>query len=287
MKRILLLALCLMCIAGTASAYQLYLKCPSDKTSTDKVSEIQVGLPVKCSIDSNFPAGTTFNLAFYQSQYTATLISKQPITIQENHNTQYKLIDTDGLPGGMYKVEIQFIGADDPRISSDSVITQLVNLIDRSGEIEITSPLTQDEKEALRIEGSIYHLGGEGVEIEVRGADGRVFGPQWIGTTNDLRNNAGKFTKKVTVPGPGSYDVDFRDAKGYIGKVTFKVTAPETPVATTIPITTAQVVKTTKPVTTAPPTAAPTETPQSPASPITVLCALGLAGVLGIAVLRK
>jgi hypothetical protein len=276
-----------MCIAGTASAYQLYLKCPKDKTSTDKVDEIQVGLPLTCSIDSNFPAGTTFDIAFYQSQYTATLISKQPVTIQENHNTQYKLIDTQGLPGGTYKIEIQFIGADEPRISSDSITTQLVKLIDRSGEIEITSPMIQSTDDALRIEGEIYKGGSDGVEIEVRGPDGRIFGPQWVGTTNDIKNGAGKFTKKVVITTPGSYDVDFKDAKGYVGTITFTVEAPATQTTTVIPTTTAPaVVKTTKTPAAAAPTPWPTAT-QSPVSPLTVLCAAGLAGLVVVLHHRK
>lgn len=277
MKRIILLALCLMCIAGTASAYQLYLKCPSDKDSSAAQSEIQVGLPLKCSIDSNFPAGTTFNLAFYQSGYTSTLISKQTVTIQASHNTQYKIFDTQGVPGGTYKIEIQFIGADEPRISSDSVTTQLVKLLDRSGDIEVDPGLlTQSTADALRIEGSIKKAGNDGVQIEVRGPDGRIFGPQWIGTTNDMKNGAGKFTKKVIIATPGSYDVDFTDANGYIGKVTFTVEDKATPTQTTVPATTA-VVRTTKPVTTAP-TPWPTAT-QSPVSPLTVLCAAGIAGL--------
>jgi hypothetical protein len=285
MKRIILLALCLMCIAGTASAYQLYLKCPSDKTSSDAQSEIQVGLPLKCSIDSNFPAGTTFNLAFYQSQYTATLISKQVVTIQANHNTQYKIFDTQGVPGGTYKIEIQFVGADEPRISSDSVTTQLVKLLDRSSDIEIDpSLLTQTTDDALRIEGDIKKAGNDGVQIEVRGPDGRIFGPQWIGTTNDMKSGAGKFTKKVTVSGPGSYDVDFTDANSYIGKVTFTVEDKATPAQTTVPATTA-VVRTTKLVTTAP-TPWPTAT-QSPVSPLTMLCAAGIAGLFVVFGHRK
>jgi hypothetical protein len=286
MKRIILLALCLMCIAGTASAYQLYLKCPTEKTSTDTVSEIQAGLPLKCSIDSNFPAGTSFNIVLYQSQYTATLISSQPVTIQESKNTQYKLFDTQGLPGGMYKVEVQFIGADEPRISSDSVTLQLVTLVDRSTEIEINNGLlTQNLADALRIEGTIKKLGSDGVQLEVRGPDGRIFGPQYIGTTNNIQDGSGSFTKKVAVTSAGSYDVDFSDAKGYIGKVTFTVVAPETQGPTAIPTTTAPVVTTIK-VPTTMPTPWPAAT-QSPLSPLTILCAIGLAGLLMVLVRRE
>lgn len=279
MKRIILLALCLMCIAGTASAYQLYLKCPSDKPEiSDKVSKIQVGVPLKCSIDSNFPAGTTFNIVFYQSQYTATEISSQPLTIQEAKTTQYKLIDTVGLKDGTYKIEVQFVGADEPRLSSDSKTVQIVELVDRSDEIEITSPMTQKVEDALRIEGSIYHLGSDGVQIEIRGPDGRIFGPQYIATTGEIRDGSGKFTKKVPVTTPGEYDVDFSDANGYIGQVTFMVTGAETAATTAIPTTTSVITRTQKPDTTIP-TPWPTTTPESPISPFTVLCAAGLAGL--------
>lgn len=271
MKRIILLMLCLFCMAGPVSAYGLYLSCPET---------IQAGLPLKCSVDSDFPAGTTFNIALYQSQYTATLISKQPITIQSNHNTQYKLFDTQGLPGGTYKVEVQYVGNDEPRLRSDSKTLQLVKVIDRSGEIEITSPLTQDRDEALRIEGSIKGLGNDGLEIEVRGDDGRIFGPQWIGSTKDIRDGSGMFTKKVTITTAGSYDVDFSDAKGYIGKVTFTVTSPEATAApTTIPTTTPPAVVTTQKTMVTQPTPWPTAT-QSPVSPFTILCAAGIAGLL-------
>ena len=111
MKRILIIVLFLLCFAGTASAYQFYLSCPES---------VQVGLPLKCSIESNLPAGTTFDLAFYQSGYTATPISKQSVTIQDSHATQYKLFDTKGLPGGQYKMEAQFRGNDESSLSSDS-----------------------------------------------------------------------------------------------------------------------------------------------------------------------
>jgi len=273
MKRIILIALCLMCIVGTASAYQLYLSCPES---------VQVGLPLKCSLDSNFPAGTTFDIVFYQSGYTATAISHQSVTIQDNQATQYKLFDTRGLPGGQYKVEIQFIGSDEGRLSSDSKILQLPKLIDRSADITITSPMTQTLTEALRIEGSITKVGNDGVEIEVRGPDGVIFGSQWIGTKVDMRSGAGVFTKLVAVTSPGEYDVTFKDAKGYIGVVTFNVPAPVTTAPTSSPIRTP--LNTTRPPTTGP-TPLPTPT-SSPLSPVSLVAALGIVGVL-FAVLAK
>ncbi len=272
MKKIVLIALFLMCIVGSASAYQLYLSCPET---------VQVGLPLKCSLDSNFPAGTTFDVVVYQSGYTATPLRRQSVTIQENQATQYQIFDTKGLPGGQYKVEIQFIGPDEGRLSSDSVTTQLPRFLDRSNEITITSPMTQTSDEPLRIEGSIVKAGNEGVQVEVSGPDGVIFGPQWIGTKLYIQSGAGEFTQQVSVIKPGDYDVTFKDAKGYIGVKTFKVVAPATSVPTTVPTTV---------VTTRPPTTVPTPLPtttQSPLSPLPIVAALSLVGLLSVIVTKK
>jgi len=276
MKKIILILIGLMLLTGTASAYGLYVNC-SPKS-------IQVGETLKCSVDSDFPAGMTFDMVFYQSQYTATEVSRQSVTIQDNKQTQYKLFDTVGLPGGQYKMEIQFNGAEAPSLRSDSVTDQLITLIDRSDEITITSPVTQPLADALQISGSIAKGSNSGVELEVRGPDGKVFGPQWIGTKDNGRNGDGIFTQKVSVSGPGSYDVTFTDQKGFIGIKTFLVTAPATQAATTVPV------KTSAPVTTRPMTTVPTPLPtatKSPLSPIAVIGALGLAGLIAVAASRK
>lgn len=273
MKKILFMALFLMCIVGSASAYQLYLKCPET---------VQVGLPLKCSIDSNFPAGTTFDVVVYQSGYTATPLRRQAVTVQENQATQYQLIDTKGLPGGQYKVEIQFIGPDEGRLSTDSVTLQLPRFLDRSNEITLTSPMTQTSDEPLRIEGSVTKVGNEGIQIEVTGPDGVIFGPQWIGTKEYIQSGAGEFTQQVSVSKPGDYEVSFRDSKGYIGVKTFKVIAPATSVPTTI--------ATTAPVTTRPSTTVTTvlsTTTQASLSFMPIITALTLAGIVSVMVMKK
>ncbi|PKL70826.1 MAG: hypothetical protein CVV30_05645 [Methanomicrobiales archaeon HGW-Methanomicrobiales-1] len=274
MKRILLIALCLVCITGTASAYGLYMDCDES---------VQAGLPLKCSFDSDFPPGTTFDIVFYQSLTTATEVSRQALTIQDNKLTQYKLLDTKGLPGGNYKIEVQYTSKGEASLRSDSKTMQLVKIIDRSNEITITSPLTQDPDAALRIEGSIAKLGNDGVKIEVRGPDGVLFN-NWIGSKATIQSGAGTFSKLVTVTGPGEYEVMFTDAKGYIGTVTFNVVAPATQVITTIPTTT-PIPKTTKALTTVP-TPWPTAT-QSPLSPITVLIGIAGTGLAAVFVMKR
>jgi hypothetical protein len=274
MKRIIILALFLMCITGTASAYGLYVNCTEN---------VQVGLPVRCSIDGDFPPGTTFDIVFYQTQFTATEVSRQSLVIQDNKLTQYKFLDTKGLPGGNYKVEVQYTSAGEASLRSDSVTLQFVKLIDRSDELTITSPLTQKPADALRIEGSIKKLGNEGVKIKVSGPDGVAF-DNWIGSKESVQSGDGVFTKLVTVSGPGEYEVEFTDAKGYIGTVKFQVPAPVTQVITTIPTTTA-VVKTTKALTTVP-TPWPTAT-KSSLSPITALMGIAGAGLVAILVMKR
>lgn len=274
MKKLLLIALGIMLLTGTVSAYGLYLSCPTS---------VQVGLPLKCSIDSDFPAGTALNLVLYQSVYTATQVKSEPVVIQEDHATQYRLYDTTGLPGGQYKIEVQFVGAKEYALRSDSVTSVLVKLIDRTSEITITSPSSQPFADALRIEGSIIHEGNDGVEIEVRGPDGRIFGPQYIGTKSNIQNGAGVFTQKVTVTSPGDYDVSFTDSKGYIGTIRFLVTAPATQQMTTYASQTPR-------VTTRPPTSIPTPIPtatKAPLSPLPVAGALIIAGLLITALGKK
>jgi len=267
MKKILLLAIGLMLLVGSVSAYGLYIACPQS---------IQVGDPLKCTVDSDFPAGTSFDLVFYQSQYTATQINSQPVVIQDDHATQYILYDTAGLPGGQYKVEVHFNGPQESSLRSDSVTSVLVTLQDRSGEITITSPSSQPLASALRIEGSIAKKGNSGVQIKVTGPDGTVFPQQYIETKNNPQNGAGVFSKQVLVGSPGDYDVSFSDPDGFIGTISFLVTAPATITMATVPVTVATS-RTTRPVTTVP-TPWPTAT-KSPLSPVTITGALALAGI--------
>jgi hypothetical protein len=272
-KRIMFIAVCLISISGSASAYQVYLRCPES---------VQAGLLLNCSVDSNLPAGTTFDVVFYQSVYLEAPFSHRSFVIREDHATMYQSFDTKGLPGGSYKVEVRFSGPEEGKLSSDSVTLRVFGLIDRSGEITITSPLSQTLNEALRIEGSITRLGNKGVDIEVRGRDGFVFGPQYTGTKVDFRSGSGVFTQRAAVTQAGTYDVYFRDSDGYIGMKTFSVIPSATPSPTTVPKTTG--------VTSRPTTSTPASLPTTTASPlslVTVVAALAGVGLLATSMARK
>jgi len=270
-KFIPVLLLLSLFLAGSASAYGIYLNC-SPLT-------IPVGQTIKCSVDSNFPAGTSFNLVFYQSQYTSTLIDSQAMATQPNQLTQYALFDTTGLPGGQYKVEIQFNGVVTP--NSDSALTQIITLTDRSSDLTINSPTTQDLADALVISGSLKNGGNKGIQIQVDGTSaGRVFGPQYIGTTNNIQNGAGVFSQTISVTQPDDYKVKFADANGAITTVTFHVVAPT--VATTIPtITTPPPVATTKLV-----TYTPIPTPSATRSSLPVVVVIGALGIAMLVAVR-
>ena len=248
---------------------RLYLRCPESAL---------VGLPLNCSVDSNFPVGTPVDIVFYRSSaYTSTPLSRQSITIQENHATLYQLFDTKGLSGGQYKVEALLSRTDEEKLSTDSMTWQLPRLIDRAGEITITSPTSQTLNEALRIEGAMMKAGDRGVEIEVRGPDGVVFGPRWIDTKLLIQDGSGEFAYRVTLTHSGDYDVSFRDTQGYVGVKTFKVVPAVTPVLTAVLTTTG----TSQPPTTAPaPSPATTQSPLSPLASIVVLSITGLISVI-------
>ncbi len=265
-KRMILLTVCLLGIAGSASAYQIYLSCPES---------VQAGLPLNCSVDSNLPTGTEFDVVFYQSVYIAQPFSRMSFTIQADHPTMHLSLDTKGLTGGQYKVEIRFSGPEEGKLSSDSVTMQVPKLIDRSGDLTITSPLTQTFGEALRIEGSMKNLGNKGIDMEVRGSDGLVFGPQFTDTKVDFRSGAGVFTRRVAVTTPGRYDVYFSDIDGYIGVTSFTVLPAGSQVPTVVPSAT---LTGTQPAATVP--SLPPTTPKSPLSLFVVIATLSMLVLL-------
>ena len=123
MNRIIFFTACLLVLVGSASAYGLYLNCPDSGT---------IGQTVKCSIDSDFPPGTTFDLVFSDS---TNMIDRQPVTVLQNQATQYKLFDTQGLKNGQYTITLEFNGVT-PSMRSDSVGSQTISL---SG---VASPVT-------------------------------------------------------------------------------------------------------------------------------------------------
>ncbi len=283
----LLFLLSMVLIVGSASAYELIITCPDS---------LPVGAPLSVTGTTSYPAGTTFDMVFSSTGQTGQQIASVPVTVSGDKNengdrTINVIFDTTGLSGGQYKVEARPRGDAAGSLSSSSQTLRIVQLIDRSGEIHITSPLNQRIPNALLIEGYIDNVANSGVQINVVGPQGGVFGPAFIGTQTRGGGNAGYFSKNIAVDQEGNYYVTFTDSQEeYIGQKMFTVngplptiTSPVTPEQTTVTTATETPYPTFTPVVT---TVAPTPT-KSPEPVFGILAGLCGAGFLVSGKFRK
>lgn len=139
MPRSILFIICLISLVACVSGYGFVLNCPEN---------VQIGIPLKCSIDSDFPQGKTFDIVFIQTKDTAAEISRQPLTIQGNQITQYAFLDTKGYPGGNYKVEAQYTGSNETQLRTGSVTMQMVNLVESNSRTNTTAIITSGQTPA-------------------------------------------------------------------------------------------------------------------------------------------
>jgi hypothetical protein len=271
MKKIaIIVLLAMVLIVGVASAYVLTIDCPA---------KLPVGAPLPVTGTTSFPVGTTFDLVFSSSGQTSNMISSIPVTVGDDKSFN-TVFETTGLKGGMYKVEAIPRGDYQSKLSSDSTTIRVVELVDRSDMLHITSPVNQDIPNALLIEGYISKAGSSGVKLDVIGPLGKVFGPSYIATTTRGGNQDGYFSQNIPVNEPGNYDARFSDTTGYIGVKTFGVKAPVTPV----PVVTSEetLLFTPTPTTLRPvQTKTPVPTPTKSGSPLAgIIAGLGVAGFL-------
>lgn len=216
---ILLALIALLTLCGTVSAYYLTLEAPK---------EIQVGMPLIITGSTNLPAGTSTDMTFSLVEYTQTQIDKQPVTIQGDKNFKVKF-ETAGLKKGTYKIELLA----SRELSSDSQTMKVVQLIDRSDEVQLTSSQKQDFTGSLILAGTAPKNGDAGIQIQVSNENGdTIYGPEFIPTTKE-----GVFSKKIPIPSAGKYDVTFSDGKGLIGTFLFTSIKAVTIVPTVTSIT--------------------------------------------------
>jgi hypothetical protein len=212
MKKIVLLMIGLLFLPVYASAYQVNINAPET---------LAVGKPLIVTGVTTFPPGMSVDVVLYYQLTTTTEIKRQVVTVRPD-KTFKVLFDTTGLKTGTYKVEVPVNGM------GDSVTMRLVRIIDRSTEIQLDSPVSQQFTGKLVIAGIIAGDENSGVQVEVFGPDNTgVFGPQFVNT-----NYEGAFSTDVPISIPGEYEVSFTDAKGFIGTRIITATGPQTPVAT-------------------------------------------------------
>jgi hypothetical protein len=218
--------LCCALCGGFAQAYELIIKAPS---------EVQRGMPIVVNGTSNLPPGISVDIVLTKSGYVSEELERQTVTLQANNEFSVDF-DTSGYPKGIYKVEVPAISG--YSYLGDSVTLKVVQIIDRSDEISFSAFKSQEMDGTLDIEGTIAGLKNSGIQIGVTGPDGKaVFGPAYVAVKSD-----GTFSTKVPVTEPGSYNISFTDARGFLGTV--MVTVTEKPSATTPPT----VIPTTNPV---------------------------------------
>jgi hypothetical protein len=223
MKKIVLLVMGLLFLSGYASAYLVNIEAPDT---------LSVGKPLIVTGTTTFGIGTPIDVVLYYQLTTTTEIKRKIVYVQSDY-TFRTVFDTTGLKTGMYKVEVPTNGM------GNSVNMRVVNLVDRSDEIRLTSATTQNFNEKIIIAGSIKGDENSGVQIEVIGPDNSViFGPSYV-TTDYL----GNFAADIPVQEPGEFEVSFTDAKGYVGKRIVTVTGLQplasTPVPTTLSVVSA------------------------------------------------
>src|SRR5271169_1992573 len=217
MKKIVLLLLGLLFLSGCASAYTVMIEAPDS---------IPVGKPLVVTGNTTYGIGTPIDVVLYYQVTTSTEVERKVAYIQSD-KTFRTFFDTTGLPKGTYKVEVPVNGG------GDSTTMRVVQLIDRSDEIQMGSATTQNMNGKLYIAGSSSTDTNSGIQIEVFDPEGAIiFGPKYINT-----NIRGDFTAEVPITETGDYDISFTDANGYIGDKTITVVGAQT-LATTAPVVT-------------------------------------------------
>jgi hypothetical protein len=215
MKKIVLLIMGLLFLSGFASAYLVNIEAPDT---------LSVGKPLIVTGTTTFGIGTPIDVVLYYQLTTTTEIKRKIVYVQSDYSFR-AVFDTTGLKTGMYKVEVPTNGM------GNSVNMRVVNLVDRSDDIQLSSATTQNFNQKISIAGSINGDENSGVQIEVIGPGNIVvFGPGYINT-----NYLGYFATDIPITEPGDYEVSFTDARGYVGKRIITVTGLQYLTSTTSP----------------------------------------------------
>jgi hypothetical protein len=213
-----LLGLLLLC-TGVVSAYEIKCSCPN---------EVYRGDIITIEGTSTLPPGYSTSIRLYEVQPLSRELTSQDLVIQQDGLWSIQL-QTFSLEEGTYKFEIVEDIMDYP-LSSGSDKTKIFKVIDRSGEITISSPSTQKSTDTLELSGRAPEVGSAGLQIEVTDSRGAIiYGPTYIRT-----DAGGSFSEEVPVSGPGRYYVTFSDFRNnearFISRVSFTLEEPGTPV---------------------------------------------------------
>lgn len=167
MNRFVLLMLGLLFLVGNAAAYQITIYAPES---------VSVGKPLVVTGTTTYSIGTPIHVILYH-QVTANTEVQRKNGYVLNDGSFRVVFDTTDLKKGTYKVEVPLEGL------GDSITTRIVQLIDRSDEIVLSSLQEQQFTGTLTIAGLAQGNQNSGIQIEVTDPGGeRILGPQYIGT---------------------------------------------------------------------------------------------------------
>ena len=121
MKKVVLLVMGLLFLSGFAAAYEVTI---------DTRSTLSIGEPLVVTGTTTFGIGTPIDVVLYYQLTTATEIKRKVVYVQSD-KTFKAVFDTIDLKKGNYKVEVPANGL------GDSVTMRLVQLVDRSDDLEL------------------------------------------------------------------------------------------------------------------------------------------------------
>lgn len=127
MKWIILIALCLMFIAGIASAYQVNIDAPES---------LSIGQPLIVTGTTTLGIGTPIDVVLYSQLTTMTEVERKIVYVQSD-KTFKTFFDTSNLKKGTYKVEIPANGLESP-----SMNLRLVKILDSSSETPVPTTIS-------------------------------------------------------------------------------------------------------------------------------------------------
>jgi hypothetical protein len=218
MKKIVCMTVLLLLCIGSAAAYEIKCDCPQ---------EVYRGQVIEVQGTSTLPPGYSTWLTLYEVQPLARQLGQVTIVIQQGGVWSAE-IPTAGLEGGTYKFEIYEDTMNYPYSSSSNSLV-VFKVIDRSGELVLSSPTTQEYRGYIDVDGRVTtEEAPPGLQITAFNPNGdAVYGPLYIRT-----DEGGYFSESVPVESPGRYYIQFSDFKNneerYITQVTFVLEAAAT-----------------------------------------------------------
>ncbi|MBN1167860.1 MAG: hypothetical protein JXA44_12145 [Methanospirillaceae archaeon] len=208
------LIFCLVCI-GDVSAYYLNLEVPR---------QVQAGDLINVTGSTNIPPDTV-TITFSAGSNVPVEYGSFSIVFDERGDKTFNTsFETTGLLKGQYKIEAK--GENVHTFSAGSRSIRIVDIVDRSDELILSSPDVQQFDDKLDVDGYIRNFKENAVQLDLFLDDAHLFGPEFIPV-----DRHGDFSYEVPIYAAGEYFVRFSDYKGLIG--TYPILVKERTVQTT------------------------------------------------------